>query len=58
MGRTSKTPLYTIATCLLIAIVAATSEYVGAIDLVPDFGRDNPELKVPDFQSYISHLQL
>jgi hypothetical protein len=54
VGRTSKMPLYAIASCLLITVVITTSEHASEIDLVPDFGRENPEMKIPDFHNYKS----
>lgn len=47
IGRTSKTPVYTAITFLVIAATITTLEYAGAVDLVPDFGRDNPTMRIP-----------
>ncbi|WP_310489525.1 hypothetical protein [Chamaesiphon sp. VAR_69_metabat_338] len=52
IGKTSKTPLYAIATCLVLAGAVTTSEYLGAIDLVPGFGRDNPEMRSTELPSF------
>jgi hypothetical protein len=48
IGKTSKTPLYT--TLLIVAVAAAMTglEYIGEIDIVPGFGRDNPAMRVSD----------
>ena len=53
IGKTSQTPLYTLITFLAIIGAATTLEYVGAVDLVPHFGRDNPTMRLPN--SYSSH---
>jgi hypothetical protein len=46
IGKTSKTPLYT--TILIVVAVSAVTglEYIGAIDIVPGFGRDNTTMRV------------
>jgi hypothetical protein len=51
IGRTSKTPLYT--TLLIIVTAAAVTglEYIGEIDIVPGFGRDNPTMRVSDLKN-------
>jgi hypothetical protein len=54
IGKTSKAPLYAIVTCLVVAVVVTTSEYLGAIDLVPEFGRDNPDMRLTDLPSFES----
>jgi hypothetical protein len=48
IGRTSKTPLYTLITVLFLATAAAL-EYTGEIDLVPGFGKANPTVRAIDF---------
>jgi hypothetical protein len=51
IGKKSKTPLYAIVTCLVVAVAVTTSEYLGAIDLVPGFGRDNLDMRLTDLPS-------
>ncbi|WP_310490319.1 hypothetical protein [Chamaesiphon sp. VAR_69_metabat_338] len=48
IGKISKTPLYT--TLLIVVVAAAVTglEYMGEIDIVPGFGRDNPTMRVSD----------
>ena len=41
IGKTSKAPSYLLVT-LLVAAAVTGLEYIGAIDIVPGFGRDNP----------------
>lgn len=48
VGKTSKTPLYTLITVLILATATAI-EYTGEIDLVPGFGRDNPSMRSTQF---------
>jgi hypothetical protein len=50
IGKTSKTPLYT--TLLIVVVAAAVTglEYMGEIDVVPGFGRDNPTMRVSDLK--------
>jgi hypothetical protein len=51
IGKTSKTPLYT--TLLIVVVAAAVTglEYIGEIDIVPGFGRDNPTMRVSDLET-------
>jgi hypothetical protein len=51
VGRTSKTPLYTLIAALALATVAVL-EYSGEINLVPGFGRDNPAMRSTNFDDY------
>jgi hypothetical protein len=50
IGRTSKTPLYTILTLLVVAAVATELEYEGVIDLVPGYGRNTTDMRLPDIR--------
>jgi hypothetical protein len=45
VGKSSKTPLY-LGTAVLIAIAGGVAlEYLGVIDLVPNFGKDRQMLE-------------
>jgi hypothetical protein len=46
IGKTSKTPLYTTLLIVVTAVAVTGLEYIGAIDIVPGFGRDNPTMRV------------
>ena len=50
IGRTSRAPLYTLMALLVATAAVAELESVGAIDLVPGYGRDNPTMRPPDSQ--------
>jgi hypothetical protein len=51
IGRTSKTPLYTILALLVVAAVATELEYEGVIDLVPGYGRNTTNIRLPDIRN-------
>ena len=51
IGKTSKTPLYTLLALLVVAAVATELEYEGVIDLVPEYGRSMPSIRLPDIQN-------
>jgi hypothetical protein len=51
IGKTSKAPLYFVMALLVATAAAAELEYSGAIDVVPDFGIDNQDARLPDMQN-------
>lgn len=51
IGRTSKTPLYTLLALLVVGAVAAELEYEGVIDLVPGYGRNTTTIRLPDIRN-------
>jgi hypothetical protein len=48
IGRISKASLYPPIACLVVAVLATTLEYLGAIDLMPEVGKDNPGMRLTD----------
>jgi hypothetical protein len=57
IGKTSNTPAYTLIAFLAIVGAATTLEFAGAIDLVPDFGRDNPSMRIQNIQNSNSKIE-
>lgn len=48
IGKTSKAPLYMTLLIVVVACAVTGLEYLGEIDIVPGFGRDNPTMRVAD----------